>query len=103
VSGAELSALVDRVKALEETVDDLVSGSLATLDALPPSNQARFFDLLSAVMEDTKRVIESACNESVVGRVEVSVNALHDLEASRDALIGASWTTASGAVLTVPA
>jgi len=54
-------------------------------------------------MEDTKRVIESACNESVVGRVEVSVNALHDLEASRDALIGASWTTASGAVLTVPA
>ena len=102
MSGAELSALVDRVKALEETVEDLVSGGVATLDALPPSNQARFFDLLNNVIADASRVIESKHHEDD-GRVHVSLYALQDLEASRDALIGASWTTASGAVLTVPA
>lgn len=102
MSGAELSALVDRVKVLEETVEDLVSGGTATLDALPPGNQARFYDLLNNILEDANRVIESATNESG-GLVLVNLYALHDLEASRDALIGASWTTASGAVLTVGA
>ena len=102
MSGAELSALVDRVKELEETVEDLVSGGVATLDALPPSNQARFYDLLNAVIEDTARVIDSAWHEDD-GRVHVSLYALQDLRASRDALIGASWTTVTGATLTVPA
>lgn len=102
MSGAELSALVDQVKALEETVEDLVSGGTATLDALPPGNQARFYDLLNNILEDANRVIESATNEGD-GMVMVNLYALQDLRESRDALIGASWTTVSGTTLTVPA